>query len=249
MTARPPDRDAGRADPSLPALLPLLLEPAGACPAERETRHRDLDARVPRGGRSRRAAASPLGRRARLAPRPGGAGADRARGGALHQPHHLRHRPDRTAAGGARRGRVSITSSSRCRAPMPRWRTSSAAIAAGSTARWRSPRWIGRIGFPLTLNAVVHRRNMHQLPRAIEMAVEMGARRIEVATVQFHGWAMKNRGALMPTPRAGAGGRRIVQEARERLKGAAGDRLRAGRLPRELSQALHGRLGHRPAST
>lgn len=78
---------------------------------------------------------------------------------------------------------------------------------------------IGRIGFPLTLNAVVHRRNMHQLPQAIDMAVEMGARRIEVATVQFHGWAMKNRGALMPTMEQARDANRIVAEARERLKG------------------------------
>ena len=79
--------------------------------------------------------------------------------------------------------------------------------------------WIGAIGFPLTLNAVLHRRNLHQLPRALEMAVEMGARRIEVATVQFHGWALKNRDALMPTREQAAEATRIVQEARLRLKG------------------------------
>jgi len=79
--------------------------------------------------------------------------------------------------------------------------------------------WIGAIGFPLTLNAVLHRRNLHQLPRAIEMAVEMGARRIEVATVQFHGWAMKNRGAMMPTQEQAREADAIVKEARIRLKG------------------------------
>ncbi len=79
--------------------------------------------------------------------------------------------------------------------------------------------WIGEIGFPLTLNAVLHRRNLHQLPRAIEMAVEMGARRIEVATVQFHGWAMRNRDSLMPTREQATEATRIVQEARLRLKG------------------------------
>ena len=79
--------------------------------------------------------------------------------------------------------------------------------------------WIGQIGFPLTLNAVLHRRNLHQLPRAIEMAVEMGARRIEVATVQFHGWALKSRDALMPTRAQAEEATRIVTEARARLKG------------------------------
>ena len=79
--------------------------------------------------------------------------------------------------------------------------------------------WIGDIGFPLTLNAVLHRRNLHQLPRAIEMAQEMGARRIEVATVQFHGWALKNRDALMPTKEQAKEATRIVAEARAALKG------------------------------
>ncbi|KJZ18358.1 pyrroloquinoline quinone biosynthesis protein PqqE [Loktanella sp. S4079] len=79
--------------------------------------------------------------------------------------------------------------------------------------------WIGDIGFPLTLNAVVHRQNLHQLPRAIEMAIEMNARRIEVAIVQFHGWAMANRDALMPTKEQAQEASRIVQEARVRLKG------------------------------
>ncbi|WP_172331693.1 pyrroloquinoline quinone biosynthesis protein PqqE [Mangrovicoccus sp. HB161399] len=74
-------------------------------------------------------------------------------------------------------------------------------------------------GFPLTLNFVMHRRNMHQLPRALEMAVEMGARRIEVATVQVHGWAERNRGALIPSKAQAAEATAIIGAARERLKG------------------------------
>ncbi len=79
--------------------------------------------------------------------------------------------------------------------------------------------WLAEIGFPLTLNFVMHRRNLHQLPRALEMAVEFGARRIEVATVQFHGWAMVNRASLMPTLDQAREAGRIVAEARVALKG------------------------------
>ncbi len=89
----------------------------------------------------------------------------------------------------------------------------------GFNRKMQVAQWIGAIGFPLTLNAVLHRRNLHQLPRAIEMAVEMGARRIEVATVQFHGWALKNRDTLMPTREQAREADAIVQEARARLKG------------------------------
>ena len=80
-------------------------------------------------------------------------------------------------------------------------------------------RWIAEVGFPLTLNAVVHRQNIDTLPQMIDLALAMGARRIEVATVQFHGWADLNRGALMPSRAQAALARRIVNDARERLRG------------------------------
>ena len=51
-------------------------------------------------------------------------------------------------------------------------------------------------------------------PPAIDLAERLGCRRIEVATVQFHGWADLNRGALMPSRAQAALARRIVNEAR-----------------------------------
>jgi pyrroloquinoline quinone biosynthesis protein E len=54
-------------------------------------------------------------------------------------------------------------------------------------------------GLPLTLNAVVHRQNLHNLPLLVECALQWGAGRLEVAHVQYYGWALANRAALMPT--------------------------------------------------
>ncbi|MDS9466983.1 pyrroloquinoline quinone biosynthesis protein PqqE [Paracoccus sp. MBLB3053] len=79
--------------------------------------------------------------------------------------------------------------------------------------------WIGEIGFPLTLNAVVHRQNLDRLPEMIALAERLGCRRIEVATVQFHGWANLNRRPLMPTPEQAQRAREVVNEARDRLRG------------------------------
>lgn len=79
--------------------------------------------------------------------------------------------------------------------------------------------WVGKRGIPLTLNAVVHRRNLDDLEETIAFAQKLGARRIEVATVQFHGWAAANRAALMPTQAQALRAREVVNEARERLKG------------------------------
>lgn len=89
----------------------------------------------------------------------------------------------------------------------------------GFKRKMQAAEWIVAAGFPLTLNAVVHRQNLHQLPEAIEMAVAMKARRMEVAIVQFHGWALQNRAALMPTREQAEEASRVVTEARKRLKG------------------------------
>jgi pyrroloquinoline quinone biosynthesis protein E len=79
--------------------------------------------------------------------------------------------------------------------------------------------WVREIGFPLTLNAVMHRRNLDRLDETIALAVELGARRLEVACVQFHGWATLNRGGLMPTREQAVRARDTVAAARERLQG------------------------------
>jgi pyrroloquinoline quinone biosynthesis protein E len=79
--------------------------------------------------------------------------------------------------------------------------------------------WIADIGFPLTLNAVMHRKNLDRLDETIALAVDLGARRLEVACVQFHGWAVLNKGALMPTRAQALAARDKVNAARERLKG------------------------------
>jgi pyrroloquinoline quinone biosynthesis protein E len=89
----------------------------------------------------------------------------------------------------------------------------------GFKRKMQAAEWIVEAGFPLTLNAVLHRQNLHQLPEAIEMAVAMKARRMEVAIVQFHGWAMLNRQGLMPTREQAEEASQIVDEARQRLKG------------------------------
>ena len=54
-------------------------------------------------------------------------------------------------------------------------------------------------GIPLTVNIVVHRRNIERIDDMVAMALAMKAGRVEIAHVQYYGWALKNRGALMPT--------------------------------------------------
>ena len=58
---------------------------------------------------------------------------------------------------------------------------------------------IRKIGFPLTLNVVIHRLNIVEVPELITLALELGADRLELANTQFYAWAAENRRALMPT--------------------------------------------------
>jgi pyrroloquinoline quinone biosynthesis protein E len=56
-----------------------------------------------------------------------------------------------------------------------------------------------RLGLPLTINAVVHRANITRIGEMVDLAIALKAKRIEIAHVQYYGWALKNRAALMPT--------------------------------------------------
>lgn len=78
---------------------------------------------------------------------------------------------------------------------------------------------IREIGFPLTLNAVMHRENLPDLEATIEMALRLSARRIEIACVQFQGWALQNRAALQPSRDQVEAAKAIVKVAEKRLKG------------------------------
>ena len=89
----------------------------------------------------------------------------------------------------------------------------------GHGKKLEAARWTRELGLPLTINAVMHRQNLHQLPEIIEMAVALDAERLEVANVQYYGWALKNRAALMPTEEQVDWTTQIVEEARERLHG------------------------------
>lgn len=74
-------------------------------------------------------------------------------------------------------------------------------------------------GLPLTVNAPVHKMNIDHLESIIDLAVEMGASRLEVAHVQYYGWAYHNRAALMPKRSQLEWATGVVERARERLKG------------------------------
>src|SRR6476660_5074250 len=79
--------------------------------------------------------------------------------------------------------------------------------------------WVTELGLPLTINAPIHRQNIHNVPRYIQLALELGAQRLEIAHVQYYGWAYLNRAALIPTYQETVESIEFVERERERLKG------------------------------
>ncbi len=78
---------------------------------------------------------------------------------------------------------------------------------------------VARLGLPLTVNAVIHRGNIGEVAAFIDLAVELGARRLEIAHTQYYGWAYRNRAALMPARADVDRSIQIVEAARRRLAG------------------------------
>ena len=76
-----------------------------------------------------------------------------------------------------------------------------------------------RHGIPLTVNAVMHRANIDHVDAMVALALQLGAKRVEIAHVQYYGWALKNRAQLMPTREQVERAVKTVERLRERHHG------------------------------
>ncbi len=59
-------------------------------------------------------------------------------------------------------------------------------------------RAVKEAGYPMVLNFVIHRHNIHQMNDIIDLCDRLDADYVELATCQYYGWAFKNREGLMP---------------------------------------------------
>jgi pyrroloquinoline quinone biosynthesis protein E len=94
-----------------------------------------------------------------------------------------------------------------------------AGFLGAQEAKRRAARLVREAGLPLTVNAVVHRQNLNRLDEIIDLAVALGADRLEVAHVQYYGWALRNRAALLPSREQLDAATATVEAARARLVG------------------------------
>ena len=91
---------------------------------------------------------------------------------------------------------------------------------AGAFARKRAlAAEVRALKIPLTVNAVIHRANIARVEELVALALEMGAARVEIAHVQYYGWALQNRAMLMPTREQVEDAVKVVESLRQRHHG------------------------------
>lgn len=83
----------------------------------------------------------------------------------------------------------------------------------------RVSEWIREHRIAFTANLVVHRENIDHLERLIRFAEELNADKLEIANVQYYGWALRNRPKLLPTREQVRRSLPMIEEARMRLAG------------------------------
>ncbi|MFK0173549.1 pyrroloquinoline quinone biosynthesis protein PqqE [Streptomyces sp. NPDC090306] len=95
---------------------------------------------------------------------------------------------------------------------------------AGRTASFRAKEnaagLVRDAGLPLGVNVVLHRLNLDAVDDLVQLALDWGADRIELANTQFYGWGLLNRDALMPTRDQVEEASKTVDAWRSRLDGA-----------------------------
>jgi pyrroloquinoline quinone biosynthesis protein E len=80
-------------------------------------------------------------------------------------------------------------------------------------------RVVKELGWPLTVNVVLHRQNIDRVADILRLAEELEADRIELANTQYYGWGLRNRDALLPSKAQLERAEAVVRAARVRLAG------------------------------
>ncbi|WP_328309063.1 pyrroloquinoline quinone biosynthesis protein PqqE [Actinomycetospora sp. NBC_00405] len=79
-------------------------------------------------------------------------------------------------------------------------------------------RLVKELGWPLTLNVVLHRQNIDRVEAILGWVEELGADRVELANTQYYGWALANRSALLPSREQLENAEKVTRAFRERLR-------------------------------
>jgi pyrroloquinoline quinone biosynthesis protein E len=87
------------------------------------------------------------------------------------------------------------------------------------TQKLRVLEWLKKVRVAVTLNFVIHRRNIDQIEEMLQIAESSSATRIEFANVQYYGWAFANRENLLPTREQLDRSLEVIKSGDARLRG------------------------------
>lgn len=83
----------------------------------------------------------------------------------------------------------------------------------------RVSEWIHEFRVAFTVNLVVHRQNIARLEELISFTEHLHPDKVEIANVQYYGWALRNSKQLLPTADQVSSSLPIIEKARARLAG------------------------------
>jgi PqqA peptide cyclase len=100
-------------------------------------------------------------------------------------------------------------------------RASARAVAGAEAmdAKLAAARAVREHGIALSVNVVMHRGNLSRIGEMIDLAASLGAARVEVASTQYHGWALENRASLLAPLAALEEATLVARERRARYEG------------------------------
>ncbi|WP_199508851.1 MULTISPECIES: pyrroloquinoline quinone biosynthesis protein PqqE [unclassified Psychrobacter] len=83
--------------------------------------------------------------------------------------------------------------------------------------KYEMSRLVKKYDYPMVLNFVIHRQNIDQIDKIIELCLELEADTVELAICQFYGWAFENVEGLLPTKEQVVRAERITNEYRKKI--------------------------------
>lgn len=84
--------------------------------------------------------------------------------------------------------------------------------------KYKISQLIKQYQYPMVLNFVIHRHNIDQIDKIIELCIELHADTVELAICQFYGWAFLNVQGLLPTKAQILHAEQVTNRYREKLK-------------------------------
>lgn len=80
-------------------------------------------------------------------------------------------------------------------------------------------RLVKKYGYPMVLCFVIHRYNIHQMAQILDLAIELKADYVELASTQYYGWAWYNRDQLLPNQEQLEHAEAIAHQYQVQMKG------------------------------